>query len=205
MLKPAKNFFYKNPTTDTVVMIKNYIDKDRGVFFYFRTICIRMQERFAQIFNHADIPRVFLHGNPHLENYVKTDKAAAMVDFDRSRIGPYAWDIVRLLSSISMRKQKGDKKFLPDIVIDYFYEGYLRSFNNTEMDYKQLSGLNQIRPQEWEKTVNNYLKTDNKWAKKIKENPLRTDDPFVEGVLLSYLESRKELSLLEKYKIETKV
>lgn len=203
MLKPVKNFFSKDPTTDTLVMIQNYLEKDRGVFFYFRTMCIRMQERFAQIFDHSDIPKVFLHGNPHLENYVKTEKAAAMVDFDRSRLGPYAWDIVRLLSSIAMRKRKStNKDFLPNIVLDYFYEGYIRSFNHSSLEFKQLSGLHQIRPQSWEKTTNDYLKSDNKWAKKLKEHPLATDDVMLMGVLNSYLESRNELELLNDYKVE---
>lgn len=202
MFKPAKNFFYKDPATDTVVMIQNYLDKDRGVFFYFRTMCIRMQERFAQLIDHAEMPRVFLHGNPHLENYVKTDRGAAMIDFDRSRFGPYSWDLVRLLSSISLRKQKADKKFLSDIVVDYLYEGYRRGFAASELGFKEVSKVAQVRPQQWEKTVNDYLKSDNKWAKKIKEHPLKTDDPFVLGVLHSYLESTGERTLLEHYQIE---
>lgn len=202
LLKPGKNFFSKDPATDTVVMIKNYLDKDRGVFFYFRTMCIRMQERFAQLADHSEMPKVFLHGNPHLENYVKTERGAAMIDFDRSRFGPYAWDIVRLLSSIALRKQKGIKKFLPDIVLDYLYEGYVRSFSHADLDYKSLSHLEAIKPQQWEKSVNDYLKTDNNWAKKLKENPLKTDDPAVVGILTSYLESRSEIDLLDTYLIE---
>jgi len=203
MIKSSHNFFSKDPSTDTVVMIQNYLNKDRGLFFYFRTLCIRMQERFAQLFDHSDIPTVFLHGNPHLENYVKTEKGAAMVDFDRSRLGPYAWDLVRLLASISMRKQGEGKKFLPEIVVDYLYEGYRRGFGSSELGYKEISELAKVRPRPWQQSVNEYLKSDTKWARKIKEHPLSAEDPFVLGVLDSYLESRGEQELLERYQIES--
>lgn len=204
MLKPAKNFFYKDPVSDSLSMVQNYLDKDRGMFFYFRTSCIRMQERFSQLIDHSEMPIVFLHGNPHLENFVKTDKGAAMIDFDRSRYGVYAWDIVRLLASISLRKEKSGaaKKFLPEIVVDYFYEGYLRSFNHADLNYKQPTHLATVRPLEWQKTVNGYLKNGGNWAKKLHDNVISTTHEWVQGVLTSYLESREELWLLEDYFVE---
>ncbi len=183
-------------------MVKNYLQPDKGLYFYFRTSCIRMQERFSQLVDNSDMPKVFLHGNPHLDNYVKTENGAAMIDFDRSRFGPYAWDIVRLLASISLKKAKSGNNFLSGIVKDYLYEGYIRSFTNDTLPHKQASELDKIRPQKWQRTINDYLKANNGWAKKLNENRIPNDDPRMLGVLQSYLESRNENNLLEQYTIE---
>ena len=144
---------------------------------------------------------MFLHGNPHLDNYVKTDKGAAMIDFDRSRMGPYAWDLVRLLASIGLKKVKSNK-FLSDIVSDYLLEGYIRSFNAENLPFKSPSVLDKVQPQKWQKSINDYLKSNNGWAKKLKENSISTDDLVLNGVLQSYLASRNESDLLNDYFID---
>ena len=43
-----------------------------------------MQVRFAELVDHRKIPQILIHGNPHVANYCKTERGAAMVDFDRS-------------------------------------------------------------------------------------------------------------------------
>jgi hypothetical protein len=198
----TKNFFFRNPTHDSVLTVKNYLQKDKGLYFFFRTNCIKMQERFVQLADCSMMPKVFLHGNPHLDNYVKTDNGSAMIDFDRSRFGPYAWDIVRLLSSIALRKTKSGKKFLHEIVVDYFFEGYMRSFSNTELPFKAPTHLGDKTPEKWQKNINNYLKSNNAWAKKLKESPISPSDETVFEILSSYLESRNDLTLLNDYHIE---
>jgi Uncharacterized protein conserved in bacteria (DUF2252) len=196
--------FFKKPQEDQLLNILNYQNDERGAFFYFRSMSIRMQERFATLINHKDMPRVFLHGNPHLENFVITDKGAAMVDFDRSRMGPYAWDIVRFLSSVALKNKnkKYKNKLLSDIVLEYFIEGYLRGLFVPDMPFKQISALLYLNPTSWNRTTNEYIKSNGKWFQKIKENPLPLNDEHALAVLNGYLQSRNEDKLLETYHIE---
>jgi len=70
-------------------------------YLFFRMACPIMQSKLGRFLDLTKIPATFIHGNPHLDNYVRTFHGSAMMDFDRSRIGPYCWDIIRFLSSIS--------------------------------------------------------------------------------------------------------
>ncbi|PIR19484.1 MAG: hypothetical protein COV48_01740, partial [Elusimicrobia bacterium CG11_big_fil_rev_8_21_14_0_20_64_6] len=106
------NIFDKDPSGDADNIRKNYLHEKRGAHFYFRNMLLPMQERFAQLLDMASAPRAFLHGSPHLDNYAKSKQGAAMVDFDRSRVGPYSWDLVRLMVSMSLRTKKDPKGLL---------------------------------------------------------------------------------------------
>ncbi|MDE2291466.1 MAG: dTMP kinase, partial [Elusimicrobia bacterium] len=86
------NLFDKDPAGDAPNIQENYKHAKRGVHFYFRNMLLPMQERFAQLMDLSAMPQAFLHGSPHVDNYAKSARGAAMVDFDRSRLGPYAWD-----------------------------------------------------------------------------------------------------------------
>lgn len=196
--------FFKKPHEDQLLNILNYQDEQRGAFFYFRSMSMRMQARFAELIPQADMPQVFLHGNPHIENFVVTDNGAAMVDFDRSRIGPYAWDIVRFISSVALKNKnkKVSNRFLSDIVLEYFIEGYLRGFYVPELPFKQVSTMLYTTPKMWNKTTNEYIKNKGKWYQKLKENPLPLDNEMANAVLKGYLASRNELHLLDTYLIE---
>ena len=48
-----------------------------------------------------------------------------MVGFDRSRIGPYAYDLVRFLISVSLCRLQQDEYLLHPIILDHFRRGYL--------------------------------------------------------------------------------
>jgi Uncharacterized protein conserved in bacteria (DUF2252) len=196
--------FFKKPQEDQLLNILNYQDNERGAFFYFRSMSIRMQGRFAELIDHKDMPKVFLHGNPHIENFVVTDKGAAMVDFDRSRVGPYAWDIVRFLSSIALKNKnkKVRNRFLSDIVLEYFIEGYLRGLYIPDLPFKQVSSLLYFMPKMWSKTTNEYIKNKGKWYLKMRENPLLPENEMLVAVIKGYLESREEMSLLDTHFIE---
>ena len=196
--------FFKKPQEDQLLNILNYQDGQRGAFFYFRSMSMRMQARFAELIPQQDMPQVFLHGNPHIENFVVTDKGAAMVDFDRSRIGPYAWDIVRFISSVALKNKnkKLNNRFLSDIVLEYFIEGYLRGFYIPELPFKQVSSMLYTMPKMWNKTTNEYIRNKGKWYVKLKENPLPLNHEMANAVLKGYLESRNELNLLDNYTIE---
>lgn len=196
------NVFHRNPLSDSLLTIQNFSHPQRGYFFYFRTLCLRMQARFAQLSSLKDTPVVFLHGNPHIENFAIVEKGAGMVDFDRSRLGPYSWDIVRFLCSISLKRKKRDKGFLSDRVLQYFLEGYKRSFHAPHVAHKSLSDFLKLKKINWQVSTTDYLKKNDKWAKKLREHALPTDDAWIQGILHAYLENRKELHLLDTYFVE---
>lgn len=122
------------------------------------------------------------------------------MDFDRSRMGPYAWDIIRFLSSLSLRRQDMDG-FMDRKVVEYFLDAYIVHFLNPEIPSKQLKLLKNIGPEKWQLNTKDYLNSNRRWAKKMREHPLppKTDTALV--LLNKFLESRHELDLLNDYKV----
>ena len=96
----------------------------RGLHQFYRLCGRAMQKRFVELVDPAQIPQAFVHGNPHLDNYAKTERGAAMVDFDRSRVGPYSYDLVRFLVSLSIRRSHRDHRFLHPVVLANLRRGY---------------------------------------------------------------------------------
>lgn len=202
---------------------KDFLDEKRGTFFFFRSMSMTMQARFIELLDHTNMPRVFLHGNPHVENYLITENGAAMADFDRSRVGAYAWDIVRFLSSVAIKKEitsiDGDilsfeasdevlkatdnsNLFLSDVVLEYFLEGYLRSFHNPNLSFKKISVASERADKKvWFSSTNEYLEANVKWAKKMRKNPIDIKDKTLERLLAGYLKSRNDLKLLKDFQI----
>ncbi|EAY26648.1 DUF2252 family protein [Microscilla marina] len=196
------NIFSKKPEKTTSNLSKKYLDNNRGFFLYFRHMSMKMQERFAQLYPHKGVPQVFLHGNPHIENYTINGKGAAMIDFDRSRIGPYVWDIVRFLASVSVKRKEVTDEFLSKEVLEYFLEGYLRSFHAPHLPYKPIStASNRAKFTVWHNNVEEYLKANIKWAKRMRNNPVRTNNKDLKALLQGYLQSRNELDLLGTHKL----
>lgn len=196
------NLFLKKSVSDTKELIKNYLDENRGDFFYFRHMSLQMQKRFMELMNHSEMPKVLLHGNPHIENYVITAKGAAMVDFDRSRIGPYAWDIVRFLASISLKKESEEDFFLSDIVLDYFLEGYLRGFYTPNLPFTPAKHITEKADfKVWYDSTEEFLDDNIKWAKKMRKDPVPSDDKTMQKILSGYLKSRNELGLLKEFEV----
>lgn len=196
------NIFFTKPEKTTSNLSKKYLDNNRGFFLYFRHMSMKMQERFAQLYSHQGIPQVFLHGNPHIENYTINGKGAAMIDFDRARIGPYVWDIVRFLASVSVKRKETTQEFLSKEVLEYFLEGYLRSFHAPHLPYKPISAAsNRAKFTVWHKNVEEYLKANIKWAKRMRNNPLSTNNKDLNALLHGYLQSRQELELLNTHEL----
>jgi uncharacterized protein (DUF2252 family) len=171
------------------------------LYLLFRMAGPIMQSRLHKLLDLEKIPKTFLHGNPHLDNYVRTFKGSAMIDFDRSRIGPYCWDIIRFLSSLSLRKVERNG-FLHKKVVEYFIDAYFTHLINSEIPAKTLKILRELKPQRWQLTTRDYLYFNKKWAKKMKDNPLNTNSQFVQGLVESFLKSRNEEHLLEKFRID---
>ncbi|MFK7899644.1 MAG: DUF2252 family protein [Cyclobacteriaceae bacterium] len=180
-----------------------FLESDRGYFLFFRKMAMNMQEMFTDMVDHKKIPLVFIHGNPHIENYTITKNGAGLVDFDRSRIGSYSWDIVRFLSSLSLKKEGKSKEFLSPIVTEYFKEGYLRGLNSPNMEFKGISQtLEKIEYKVWHKSITDYLDSNTKWVKKMRKNSVSTDDKDLNQLVKRYLKSREDSSKFKDYKIE---
>jgi hypothetical protein len=168
--------------------------KDEGddYFLYFRRSCMACQLRFTQLADVSRMPRVFLHGNPHVDNFAKTLHGEAMIDFDRSRLGPYAWDMVRLFCSLSLRREEPDESFVPASAVSGFTEGYEAAFRAPESDIPVEPILTDCEPDEDERTTSAYLDANLAWAKRMRKNPLFTTHPTVQGMLMLYARSRNE-------------
>ena len=82
-------------------------------------------------------PRAFLHGNPHVDNFAFLDKGAAMVDFDRSRVGPYTWDLVRIWAGLGLKSQGSPGQGVPEEALEVFDHHYLEGYRHPEREFLQ--------------------------------------------------------------------
>lgn len=124
-----------------------------------------------------------------------------MMDFDRSRIGPYCWDIIRFLSSVSLRREQM-KGFLDRKVVEHFLDGYMVHFLHPDIPAKQVKMLKSVHPEKWQRTSREYLNSNKRWAKKMREHPLPVNSSFARNLLKAFLESRHELDLLDSYRVD---
>ncbi len=160
-----------------------------------------MQSKLARFLDLSKVPTTFIHGNPHIDNYVKTFHGSAMMDFDRSRMGPYCWDIIRFLASVSLKRQDTNG-FLERRVVEYFIDSYITHFLNPDIPAKQLKMLKSIEPQKWQMTTKEYLRSNRRWAKKMRDFSINPKTEQVVLLLNKFLESRNELHLLNDYMID---
>lgn len=177
---------------------------------YFRKNCIHLQTRFTELLDATQMPLVFLHGNPHLDNFAKTNQGEAMVDFDRSRFGPYAWDLVRFLSSLALKEQIAreaegtvalDRGLNPKLR-EVFRDGYLTGFEAPFQNLLVPEVLPDSRPSESERSTRAYLDSNLNWAKKMRENPVFVSHPTVQSLVELYFKGRNEFGELSQYLIE---
>ncbi len=169
-------------------------------YLLFRMACPLMQTKLPRLLDLSKIPVTFIHGNPHLDNYVKTARGSAMMDFDRSRMGPYAWDIIRFLASLSLKRVEDDG-FLDRKVVDHFIDSYITHFLHPEIPSKQLKLLKNVKPEDWQSSTKEYLASNKRWAKKMREHPLAPKSEIVNQILSGYLESRSDTQLMKEFKI----
>jgi len=196
------DLFDKNPADDAENIRENYQHPKRGVHFYFRNMLLPMQERFAQLMDHSIMPQVFLHGSPHIDNYAKSARGAAMVDFDRSRYGPYAWDLARLMVSVSLRQKKPAAELLHAKVLRQLKKGYLHGLRHPARPFSEVRTLKDKEPKKDEASTDAYLKAGKGWTQEMRADPLSPTDPRIKSLLDGYLKNRGETSLLKKYLVE---
>lgn len=172
--------------------------KKKAKVLFFRMIGPRLQEKFADLIAIDKTPKLLLHGNPHLDNYAVTSHGAGMIDFDRSKVGPYSWDIVRFFSSLIIKSERVD---LHADVIESLHEAYLRALYGLSSSFGVPSFLLDEVNKMPRVTYQQYLKTG-KWFERIKDNMLNPHSDEVLGLLFRHFESRNESSLFKKYEIE---
>lgn len=168
---------------------------------FFRMVGPMMQARLGKYVDLTKVPRVFVHGNPHMDNYVRTFRGSALLDFDRSRMGPWCWDMIRFLSSLSIWSKK-ERDFLSPEVIQAFIDGYYTHFLNPEIPFKQLRQLKDVQPERWQVNTRAYLDSNRKWALKMRQFPLDRKSPKALAILKGFLQSRSELTLLDEYFVD---
>jgi len=195
------NLFDKDPAGDAENIRENYLNEKRGAHFYFRNMLLPMQDRFAQLMDMASMPKAFLHGSPHIDNYAKSAQGAAMVDFDRARVGPYAWDLVRLMVSMSLRQKKDADGLLDPDVLKQLKKGYLRGFRHPDRPFSEVRQLKDVEPEDDEVSTDAYLAANKKWAKEMRANALPVNDPAVVKLIDGYAETQ-EPDFLNDYFIE---
>ncbi len=170
-------------------------------YLFFRMAGPIMQGKLHRFVDLSKVPTTFIHGNPHIDNYVRTFRGSAMMDFDRSRMGPYCWDIIRFLSSLSLRREN-EGGFLDRRVVEYFIDAYYTHFLNPEIPHKQLKMLKEVKPDDWQMSTRNYLLANKKWAKKMRAFRINAKSESTIQLLMKFLESRGEQSLMNEYYID---
>ena len=168
----------------------------KSTHLIFRLLGPAFQREFSSSPLLQDAPKAFIHGNPHLDNYVRTFHGSGMVDFDRSRIGPYCWDLIRLFSSFYL-SAKSFPEPLHQKIYDYTIKGYKHTFSEPHILYSEPSFLHKLQPQEDQFTTNQYLSSQKKWAGKLEEFQVSVDEVEILEMLSLYLKSRKESKLLK--------
>ena len=123
-----------------------------------------------------------------------------MVDFDRSRIGPYAYDLVRFLISVSLCRLERDENLLHPIILDHFRRGYLFGLLCRERAFEEMQSLRNQKPKNWQKDTTSYLDAGKKWARRLDTYGVRTRRRHLH-MLEDYLKNRNETELLESYNI----
>ena len=175
--------------------------KQKSAHLIFRVLGSQFQSKYSQDPVLVSAPKAFIHGNPHLDNYVRTFNGSGMVDFDRSRMGPYCWDLIRLFSSLYL-SSKLFPALLPQKIYKITKKGYLATFNNPDILHAEPSFLHSLRPLPHELSTNDYLEAKKKWAKKLFRFSVPKDNPDIVKMLNLFLKSRNEKKLLKYFYLE---
>lgn len=201
-------FLSEEEIKDQDLMKKMKHASDDGLFLFFRKMCLKSQKRFAQMLKEQVQPVVFLHGNPHIDNLVAIGNQTGLVDFDRARLGPYSFDLIRCLCSMALKvKMKNkEKTFLKDSTIQAFFAGYVVGFEKPENSPYIIPALMNLPIKKWQKHLDAYMAHGKKWAKKLKKDAIKPTSEswnFALSLLESYLDKRHELDHIKKMKVDS--
>ncbi len=154
----------------------------------FRILGPQLQRLFSNELDLTHVPRLLLHGNPHLDNYARTYNGAGLVDFDRSRVGPSLWDLTRALTSITFWSK--EDQIIPDPkVISALFSSYEHALKDRLAYWETPDFLRQTRPKKFQFTPTHYLDGNKKWAKKVAQNLVDESEPFYINLFSAYTET----------------
>jgi len=175
------------PWDDDVKTRQKLADPQAGAHHYFRRVKEGVQQLFSKHFDYENTPKVFVFGSPHLDNYAKTNNGIGLIDFDRSYVGPYAWDLFVVLFSLSLRQQQGLDSYLKRSVVEALLSGYLQGYQQPENNYAVYEPLAKKKAKPWQLSAETYLDANKKWAKKLTQHPLPTDDPVLQSLVKQFI------------------
>lgn len=185
------NLFCLHPWTVTKKNRVKITDNETGPHLFLRHNKDALQAYLSQRIDFSQLPKVFLYGNPHIDNYARTNTGCGMVDFDSAMHGPYLIDVFSLLISVHLRLSQQDYRLDPACT-DAFLAGYLETLANPNDGYQSYQPLLEEIPEEWQLTAAAYLDNGKKWAKKLQKFPLPSDDPIINSILQQYFASRQQ-------------
>lgn len=193
------NPFLRNPRKDSpehrAALLRS------GLHLFFRQTTARMQRRFCQLGKAKGMPVVFLHGNPHLDNYVRTTRGTAMVDFDRARFGPYGYDIVRFLLSLAIRARRPARQLVTSPVRASLRRGYLQGLLCPELGWEEMEHMRRIRSDRWCESTDDFLAADRGWAKRLRRFAVDPDEVRASRLFERYCANRDCEDWLDRYEI----
>lgn len=164
---------------------KKICDAIRGPHLYFRHVKDPVQARLHDAIDFQHQPSVFLFGNPHIDNYARTNTGIGMIDFDSAMDGPYLCDLFSLMLSVQLRREDfhalANSKLMQSVL-----DGYLHCLNDSKQDYQIYQPLAEQTIEPWRESVEAYIAHGKKWAKKLTKFPIATDDPIILNILSQY-------------------
>ena len=160
----------------------------------FRILGPQLQKLFVHWFDVTEVPKLLLHGNPHLDNYARTHNGAGLVDFDRSRIGPSLWDLMRALTSLTFWSDS--EMIKPNQEVSRcLFDAYFLGLEDRLSYWETPDFLRQIRPKKFQMSPRDYLKGGKKWVKKVQQNLVDPDEAFYAGLYESFVNTQRSNSL----------
>ena len=176
--------------------------KKNAQFLLFRMLNGQYQQNITNYIDFSGAPRVFLHGNPHIDNYAVLLSGSGIIDFDRSKWGPFVWDIMRCLASFYLKFDLLTQPKVLKKINASFEEGYVTASQNSDIYFSTPSFLHSVLLKKGQDGDELKILRNNKWFKHLEEKPLPIGDAKVKNMLRLYLENRGELGLLQNYKLQ---
>ena len=90
------------------------------------SVCKRFEARLREM------PRVRLHGDPHIEQYAVTDLGRGLADFDDAAVGPAVIDLTRFATSAELAaRAKGLARAEENSLVSELFRGYRDGLKGT--------------------------------------------------------------------------
>lgn len=199
---PAKKIlFHHCPWDDKKGLREKICDERVGAHVFFRRIKEHVQARFEELIDHSEIRPVFLFGSPHIDNYTLTNTGCGLIDFDRAHQGPYLWDLLVMLLSLSLRQAETLESFCDSKVSDSLLAGYQWGLQNQQEQFKVFKPLADLTPKPWQCSTKAYWQSQKGWVGKALIKPISVDDAIIKELVAQYFTNRHEQDKAVNYKI----